>query len=75
MSHNQIRFDALYSPNLVEGGFSEVRMRDPAYPRSDRLRNAPDGTPSIGPAATGVCALDGYAVRWMVEGRRSPFGG
>ncbi len=43
----------------------EVRMQDPAYPRSDRLRNTPDRTPSTGPAATGICAANGYARMWF----------
>ncbi len=67
-------------PNFAIGAmFSEVRIQNPAYTRSDRLRNAPIGTPSTGPAATGVCALDGYAGFRVRKGSwfsgRPPVGG
>jgi hypothetical protein len=44
----------------------EVRMQDPAYTRSYRLRNAPIEAPSTGPAATGIGALDEYARSWFL---------
>ena len=58
-----------YSPKCGEGVFSEVRIQNPAWPRSYGARTTRFGPPSMGPGATGVCAMDRYAPSWMAGAR------
>ena len=66
-------FISPYSPECVEGLFSEVHFHDPAYPPPATPEITLSHTPPRPDPLELVTAVDGYACLWMFRGCKQMF--